>query len=46
MASAKQKATAKTAVRFRDLKAKKNPRGGTSSGGDRPTESLKFLKLD
>jgi len=28
MPSAKKKATAKTAVKFRDLKAKKNPKGG------------------
>ncbi|HXQ81363.1 MAG TPA: hypothetical protein VN775_08630 [Opitutaceae bacterium] len=28
MASAKKKATAKTAVKFRDLKAGKDPKGG------------------
>jgi hypothetical protein len=28
MASAKKKATAKTAVKFRDLKSNKNPKGG------------------
>ena len=30
MASAKKKVTAKTAVKFRDLKSKKNPKGGAS----------------
>jgi hypothetical protein len=28
MASTKKKATAKTAVKFRDLKSNKNPKGG------------------
>jgi hypothetical protein len=38
MASAKHKASAKSSVKFKDLKSKKNPKGG-SSGGDRPTIS-------
>ncbi len=52
MASTKHKASAKSSVKFKDLKSKKNPKGG-SSGGDRtgmattggddtPTESRKF----
>jgi hypothetical protein len=32
MASAKKKATAKTVVKFRDLKSKKNPKGGLQWG--------------
>jgi hypothetical protein len=39
MASKKKKTAAKTVVKFRDLKSKKNPKGGTiswsgSTGGD------------
>jgi hypothetical protein len=45
MASPKKKATARTAVKFRDLKSKKNPKGGIS-GGDTPTESLKWKRLE
>ena len=42
MASQKKKAAAKTAAKFRDLKSKKNPKGGTifwsgSTGGDDST---------
>jgi hypothetical protein len=44
MASTKKKTSAKSSVKFRDLKSKKNPRGGSSSGGDRPTESFKISK--
>jgi len=44
MSSAKKKAKAKTAVKFKDLRSKKSPRGG-SSGGDRPQESMKYFKV-
>lgn len=52
MASAKHKASAKSSVKFKDLRSKKNPKGGSSGGdrptmkmtggGDTPTESMKF----
>jgi len=46
MASSKKKASAKSSIKFRDLKSKKNPKGGfsQSSGGDRPTESDRYTK--
>jgi|GEM_PF-1910500 len=37
MASEKKKAAARTAVRFRDLKSKKNPKGGAFDA---------YLKID
>ncbi len=33
MASSKKKASAKTSVKFKDLKSKKNPKGGSLSWG-------------
>ncbi len=37
MAAPKKKAKAKTVIEFRDLKSRKNPKGG-----DTPTESLRI----
>jgi len=39
MASAKKKAGAKPSVKFRDLKSKKNPKGGFSWGAKRDSAS-------
>ena len=45
MASTKKKVSAKASVKFKDLKSKKNPKGGISwsgstGGDDSPTESV------
>jgi len=42
MASAKKKATAKSAVKFKDLKSKKNPKGGASVDYFLKTQGMKL----
>jgi hypothetical protein len=44
MASAKKKATAKTAVKFKDLHSKKNPKGGIKFTDSAVKVSSSFLK--
>lgn len=49
MASAKKKVTAKPAVKFRDLKTKKNPKGGAVQmymKTSAPSLSAGWLKVD
>jgi hypothetical protein len=43
MSPAKKKASAKTAVKFKDLKSKKNPKGGPIFV---QYDSVKWLKVD
>jgi hypothetical protein len=47
MASSKKKAKTKTAVKFRDLKSKRNPKGGASTGGGggKSLQSVEFFKV-
>lgn len=45
MASAKKKSTAKTSVRFKDLKSRKDPKGGPIYM-DKGSSQMKYLKLD
>jgi hypothetical protein len=42
MASQKKKASAKTSVKFKDLKSKSNPKGGSSLKIDSTNTSSKF----
>ena len=44
MASAKKKSTAKTSVKFKDLKSRKDPKGGPIY--IKSDAQMKYLKLD